>query len=30
MLRTLEEGGALPDIEGLMEAEDPHVNFELR
>ena len=25
MLRVLEESGALPDIEGLMEAEDPQV-----
>ena len=25
MLRMLEEGGTLPDIEGLMEAEDPEV-----
>ena len=25
MLRLLEEGGALPDIEGLMDAEDPQV-----
>ena len=25
MLRLLEEGGALPDIEALMEAEDPQV-----
>ena len=25
MLKLLEEGGAMPDIEGLMEAEDPHV-----
>ena len=27
MLRVLEEGGALPDIEGLMEAENPQVLF---
>ena len=27
MLRLLEEGGALPDIEGLMEAENPEVLF---
>lgn len=29
MLRLLEEGGALPDIEGLMEAEDPQ-EFQMR
>ena len=28
MLRLLEEGGALPDIEGLMDAEDPEVILE--
>ena len=27
MLRLLEEGGSLPDIEGLMEAENPQVLF---